>query len=279
MRTKWIFLSLLVLELACTDNSQRSAQSRREAGSERKREEDTFHDFAVLVDVKEGRVCTGSLVAVNWIMLARHCLPQNATKSIVLSGVHAENCASGPHPCLPIEVTPFRHPTVDLALLRTAAMLPRPKSGFPRIHAGGDFSRFDALGYGGRFVAAGTPENSSISGAQLTAGQFRVDWQDPEYFGAFAGTAGLAVCDGDSGGPALVTAQPLAIAGILTGSDLDPKGGSCAPPGGFQLWVRLKPFADWINAIIASDGTLEADDPSAPKDLEIGTGQDRARGT
>jgi Trypsin len=279
MRTKRIFLSLLVLELACTDNSQRSTQSRREAGSDRKREADTFHDFAVFVDVKDGRVCTGSIVAPNWIILARHCLPRNATKIIVRSGVRAENCASGPHPCLPIEMTPFRHPTVDLALLRTAAMLPWPKSGFPRIHAGGDISSFDALGYGGaHVVATGTPENPLISGAELTRAQFRLDWQDPEYFGAFAGTEGLAVCDGDSGGPALAIAEGPVIAGILTGSDLDPKGGSCTPPGGFQLWVRLKPFAGWIDAILASDRSLEVEDPSAPKNLDVGNGQIRRGG-
>ena len=255
------FLALLALELACTNKSQTTTESRTEVGSQRKREEDTFHDFAVLVDVKDGRACTGSVVASNWIMLARHCIPQMATTIIVRSGVRAENCASGPPPCSPVEVTAFRHPTVDIALLRTAAMLRQQGSGFPRIHTGLDFSSFNFSGFGSSVAATGSPETALAVRAQRTKAQFRVDWQDPEYFGAFAGSDGLAVCDGDSGGPALVELEDTEIAGILTGSDLDPRGGSCTPSRGFQLWIRLKPFAEWINAILAADGNVEANNP------------------
>jgi hypothetical protein len=208
--------------------------------------------FAVRVDTG-GEGCTGTAIASRAVVVAAHCVTPGIGQATLRMGASAETCLGPPGACGPTGIDATVHTDVDLAILRlTDVAIPEPAEGFARLDASKDPSEFDSLGYGvGSYARAGVSCPSPY-GQHLIHASFTIDWEDPDYFGAFVQPGHAAVCSGDSGGPALLEQNGAAyLLGVLSGSDSSP-GDDCAPAGGFQLWVKTAHFVDWINGLIPS---------------------------
>jgi hypothetical protein len=151
----------------------------------------------------------------------------------------------------------MNHPNEDLALLIAGEDLV-PAETVPLIHVAGTFSEFEGFGFGvGNF-----PNNSdgiiqpSSAGSHLIQGHFQVLRIDPLRLLAVATTEGGRVCDGDSGGPALMRTDGNreAIAGVLQASSGDLE---CTPPGGDQSWIRLGPYLHFFESILGHCEKIE----------------------
>lgn len=199
-----------------------------------------LYPFVVAVETDDGTACTAVLVAPDALLLARHCV-QPELDSVWIRSVSFCGSLSS---CGPFAVRSVRHETADLAVLRVLDVAASPEVPTVPILLDEDFSQFLFLGYGAGSYTIGTEFCSTTPGERLIGGDFAVTWSDDGYFGSTVD--GPAVCDGDSGGPALTFMDDRPhVAGLLVQSEAS-DAGPCTPAGGFQFWLRLARHWGWL---------------------------------
>lgn len=199
--------------------------------------------------------CTGVLLSRHAILTAAHCvLAGDRVEIAVKRGAEGDQClrrsASG-GTCQPIPLRVKRDANVDLALLTsTSALVKDAVSSFPKIVADGAIPQIDVWGYGsGSYVQNGAVVDIG-PGVRLLHAQFDVSQQLYAELEASASGA-TSVCDGDSGGPAMVAVDGApALAGILHASEADPLNPRCTKAQGVQKWIRPGAFLSFIETAV-----------------------------
>jgi hypothetical protein len=154
----------------------------------------------------------------------------------------------------------IRHPPSDVALLQADAELAGMDfERLPVLLAAGHVDRFLGYGYGeGAYYdpSSDTELRPAQVGTTLLVGEFEDVGSPASYIRALASRSG-SVCDGDSGGPAVLTIDGrAAVAGVLFSSE---GSGACTPEGGAQLWTRLSTIPNGIQGALEDCVTTTSD--------------------
>jgi len=239
--------------------------------------------IAVSLDV-DGTLCTGVAINRSAILTAAHCLPSSndppVISAIVRQGIHSEGCLSGGSPCTPSPFTVRFNPRVDIALLLGQLEVPDQLE-IPILCATCDFNDIIAVGFGATRqddVPPGTATGETACARNqrplpafgtLRRAQYQAQDLDDEYF--FADAAPDAICDGDSGGPALLP-ESTGVAPVVVGIASTSDGNTvCTTAGGVQVWTRIAPEILWIQQSIAGCTSVMLDGGMAGLDCGSGS--------
>lgn len=213
-----------------------------------------------------GTLCGGSLINVDWVVTAAHCVAGVAPASLaVYSGVDQLSQRSGSNRSIVSSVV--LHPNwngsiyqADIALLKLSAPLTLtdkvqlislptnvdpatwPTQGTPAVVSGWGSTAFNA--------AASNQLNSgtvSILGGPgvNTCGAYGSSFQASDDICAGAPSGGVDTCQGDSGGPLVVTeiGIPL-LAGVTS------VGNECGLPNFPGIYTRVTTYSSWIRGLV-----------------------------
>lgn len=135
-------------------------------------------------------VCGGAMIGTEWAITAGHCVAQGDARDVVVRAGWTR--AGEGRPVTLHGIQAYRHPTVDMALIRVPA-----SPGIATV------ALADApLVAGDTYISVGAGEGS---GERLTQGRFRIDWASPYWeFTAKGATGTEGNCYGDSGSPDIV---------------------------------------------------------------------------
>lgn len=199
---------------------------------------------AVMVLSSNGGVCTGIVVAADAVLTAAHCVASRAEhrvhyKDAAGAPVLAEIAARALHPGYDAGAVAGRRRSIDLALVRLAALLPArfvPATLSATMPGAGE--RLTLSGYG---VAA--PGDARSTGTYRSVDLGVVAPHGPSRILVWlgAGPGGASACHGDSGGPIAAGPAVLAVSAWVAGK-------AC---GGISQGILLAPQQAWI------DRTLE----------------------
>jgi hypothetical protein len=197
---------------------------------------DDFDDPAVvgLTSFLGGVSCTGTIVSRHLVLTAAHCLA-SGPPSYVFIGPHLGEAffldVSSVHIHPEYDPESLEHDIAVVRLLGISPVDPIPLAARPP--APGESARFVGFGYTqiNQTGEYGIKHHTSTPVTEVDPGLF---WY------------GVATCDGDSGGPALIMEDGReAVAGLTTGGD-----GPCAE---FGVDTRVDIHLDWLAPYLAED--------------------------
>lgn len=188
-------------------------------------------------------VCTGTVIATDWVLTAEHC---NVAEQLRFRSLHGDTQLF-----VGLQVSEVvTHPDLDLALLH----IPDVGSFTVPIPIAEDDS-FVAVGEPVQLAGVGLAENDLL-GRLLFAVEPLTDVKPA--FLEVNGFGRSGACAGDSGGPILVRDPQgrIVSVGVLSFGE-----SSCL---GFDVAVRLAPVVDWIDEVTQGSATPSAG--TAPSD-------------
>lgn len=204
------------------------------------------HPSIVGLSFVDGLDCTGVALSETLLLTARHCLPAGAdsARARIVAGPDASACPTGSCDAVAVQVS--SHADLDVMLVRAARPLEQvAPNAWVGLNVKFDTFRFYAFGVGS--YHEGNTHCPVGAGQYLLAADFAVERRDDFYLTSFTREKTAAVCDGDSGGPAMVElAGRDVVVGVLSNSTIDAKGEPCTPIGGSQTWVSTASLESWI---------------------------------
>jgi secreted trypsin-like serine protease len=199
----------------------------------------------VVLIVGAHSLCTGVAIAADLVLTAAHCVLANGKYKLVTfegrQGSVKDVARVVPHPQFSIQAGELQ----DLALVKLASSPPpnlRPAALSDRRAPPTFGDRFIVAGFGvatkGQTKSAGTLRMATLVAADRPSSQ-QLMLVDPKKLGE---TAGLGVCNGDSGGP-VFDERDLSLVGIISWSG--PRNGE--PACGFISGIiPLERYRHWI---------------------------------
>ena len=202
-----------------------------------------------------GFLCTGTLVAMDTILTARHCVvdvTQGEVEVFFEMPGGDVRVASASHAF---------HPDADIAIVKLAAPAPDGLTPYPinRVDLG------DQLGHEVRIVGYGDTNTMEGNAGVKRQGFTALDeiGESGEYgLIMWVGKTGSNTCQGDSGGPHFMIFDGVEYVAGVTSFGFDPCGGN---PGAA---VRTDSYLDWLGQFFDPrydkvDPTVSIDSPSA----------------
>ena len=229
----------------------------------------------------QAQYCGGSLIDVDWVVTAAHCVVGRTPGSIqVLAGIHNLGNPEAGYQRLDVAQI-YVHPQYnqaatydkDVALLRladTAELGPTPGgqmvATIPLVSAGaGSLAGeqavvsgwgYDGGGYPTRLMEASVPV---VTNADCNdANSYNGDITPAMLCAGYAG-GGIDTCAGDSGGPLVVNGPNWKLAGITSW------GQGCALPNFYGVYTRVSQVVGWI------EDTMGPVSPPAGVDVYVTT--------
>jgi secreted trypsin-like serine protease len=231
-----------------------------------------------------GTLCGGSLINVDWVVTAAHCVAGVAPASLaVYSGIDqlTQRSTANRSTVANVVIHPNWNGTIyqaDIALLQLSAPLTLsdriqlislpsavdpatwPAQGTPAVITGWGATSFNGsvsnqLNAATISILAGPSSNS--------CGSYGSSFQANDDICAGVPSGGVDTCQGDSGGPLVVTEAgvPL-LAGVTS------VGNECALPNFPGIYTRVSTYTGWIRGIVP----LPIVAPSTPSGLTAVTG-------
>lgn len=202
----------------------------------------------MLLDTESGNLCSGTLIAKKTLLTAAHCIPKDyrnlevffdANPFSEMSDVSAHSVETAHiHPKYLFSTD---EASVDLALVILKVDAPKFLN-LAQVPQGTELQKqADVTLYGyGKLTAqdensAGVLRSTTMKISEVQNGFFKVDQ-----------SSGKGICDGDSGGPALIANRSgWALVGVSK-MDSDIKGEGAAACAGMGQFTEVHPHLEWI---------------------------------
>ncbi len=206
--------------------------------------EDFAKSTVMLIDVKQGALCTASIIASNLAITAAHCVASPAQDLVLVFGTDIQATDIIKRRVVAYETTPLwasrqneQLNTGDMALVSFSGGIPQ---GYQVARMLGDISKLSdgqevlLAGYGeadsDSATGAGKLRSVSVKIAQVALSPSEI---------LFMQTDGKGACHGDSGGPAYATVDGAAVLIGVTSRGVD----KCRSE---TIYTNIPYYADWI---------------------------------
>ena len=226
-----------------------------------------------------GNLCGGSLIGVNWVVTAAHCVSGVAPTSLsVYSGIDqlSQRSSANRSSVSNIHIHPNWSDSTflaDIALLELSAPVTLSnKVQVISLPSSVDFAAWPAQGVPAVVSGWGATSVTGLVSEQLnsanisilagpgvdTCGDYGSDFQSTDDICAGNPTGRIDTCSGDSGGPLVVTE-----AGIPLLAGVTSVGNECGLPNFPGIYTRVTSYLSWIREFVPDFAGV----PSAPTDV------------
>ncbi len=252
----------IILATACSNGHERREALDRSATPIIGGVADSTHTWAVGISIGSGAICSGTLIAPNLVLTARHCVSQT-TEQIDCrpdAGLNA-NKVFGDYPATSFRVYPgatigsgtaysvdyVRKPDApeanrvcgyDLALLE----LRKPTAGYPTVHKAPSFEvprrrGYTAIGYGCQTAEGVNGGGCDPRGQRMLLDPVNIVQVDAQDF-VIQGR----VCGGDSGGPVWNQSSDRILGALSRGDGTTAEAEGC----NYGIYTRTDVHREWL---------------------------------